>query len=502
MWVTPLGALEEQANAGPHRIAFIFGGETWTYQRMLDESSRLARALVARGIGHGDRVALHMANGVELAIAYYACFRIGAIAAPLNNRFKAAELTALLLRLSPKIYIGDVDLYALVASIDASIVPVDARFVVGGGSATSGAQSWSDLLGAARNETLPAEIGADSLSVLLTTSGTTGAPKFVAHTVATLSADAFAHHGMVSTDVVLNCMPMVHAGGLFTFMASVRRGIPMVILKRFDADTALDAIDAYRCSWFMSTPVSFAAMIERQRCHPRSVLSLRMCLSAGDVCPLDVQNRFPDLFGCPLRSMWGMTEVIGALGYGSRLGPVMRIPAGAEIRVVADTGAEVTPGEPGELWVRGAYVSVGYWIRPGCLDAGPHDGWFATGDIVCQTNTDELQFFARKKDLIVRGGSNVSPIEVESALKSHPMVRDAVVFGVPDGLLGERVAALVELNDGVGEAALANITSFCSAQLADYKVPETLKSIRRIPRNALGKIERRAMPALLDLSVC
>jgi long-chain acyl-CoA synthetase len=439
-----------------------------------------------------------MASGPQLAVSYYACFRVGAIAAPLNNRFKTAELTSLLRRLSPKLYIGDVDLYPLAASIEEHIVPADARFIVGGDNATSGAHSWSDLLDTARGETLPEEINAGSLAVLLTTSGTTGEPKFVAHTMATLSADAFAHHGMVPTDVVLNCMPMVHAGGLFTFLASLRRGIPMVLLKTFDADKALDAIEVYRCSWLMSTPAAFAAMIECQRALPRSTSSLRMCLSAGDVCPLSVQNAFPHVFGCPLRSMWGMTEAIGALAYGRRPGPVMRIPDGAEIRVVDHTGAQVAPGNAGELWVRGAYVSVGYWISPGCIDEGSHEGWLATGDIVCQTDTDELQFVARKKDLIVRGGSNISPVEVEQVLKSHPMVRDAVVFGIPDVTLGERVAALIELNEGAGEEALANIASFCGVQLADYKVPETLKAIPRIPRNALGKIERRTMPSLLD----
>ena len=148
------------------------------------------------------------------------------------------------------------------------------------------------------------------------------------------------------------------------------------------------------------------------------------------------------------------------------------------------------------LW--GAYVSVGYWISPGCIDETPHDGWLATGDMVRQTDADELQFVARKKDLIVRGGSNISPTEIEQVLKTHPMVRDAAVFGIPDLTMGERVAALIELNDDAGEEALANIALFCSVQLADYKVPETLKAIRQIPRNALGKIERWTMPSLLE----
>jgi acyl-CoA synthetase (AMP-forming)/AMP-acid ligase II len=359
-------------------------------------------------------------------------------------------------------------------------------------------RSWLDLLSTVSSETLPAEVDVNSLAVLLTTSGTTGLPKFVAHTISTLSADAFAHHGMVSTDVVLNCMPMVHAGGLFTFMASIRRGIPMVILKSFDAESALDAIEVYRCSWLMSTPVAFAAMIESQRAHPRSVLSLRMCLSAGDICPLDVQNAFPHVLGCPLRSIWGMTEVIGALAYGRRPGPVMQIPAEAEIRLVNDSGAAVAYGEPGELWVRGAYVSVGYWISPGCIDEGSHDGWLATGDVMRQSEVDELQFVARKKDLIVRGGSNISPIEVEQVLKTHPMVRDAVVFAIPDLMLGERVAALIECTEEVGEETVSSFGLFCRTQLADYKVPEVLKVVALIPRNALGKIERQKMPSLLD----
>jgi acyl-CoA synthetase (AMP-forming)/AMP-acid ligase II len=496
MSFAPFKALEDQAATRAHHIAFISGNEIWTYQRMLDESIRLARALVARGINLGDRIALHMANGPELAIAYYACFRIGAIAVPINNRFKATELGQLFRRLNPKLYIGDVDLYRFAAFAEDGIVPVEAQFVVGEDGARSGACSWQDLLDTPCDDVPLHEISDDSVAVLLTTSGTTGAPKFVAHTTATLSADAFAHHGMVFSDVVLNCMPMVHAGGLFTFLASIRRCIPMVILRKFDADHAIDAIEVYRCSWLMSTPVAFAAMIKSQRLKPRSTTSLRTCLSAGDVCPPEVQNEFPFLFGCALRSMWGMTEAIGALAYGRRPGPVMQIPVGSELRLVDNSGAPVAHGEVGELWVRGPYVSVGYWLSPGCIDQGADDGWLATGDMMRQTGPDELQFVTRKKDLIVRGGSNISPTEVELVLKAHPLVRDAAVFGLPDHTLGERVAALIELNNDAGTEALASISLFCATQLADYKIPETLKAIELIPRNALGKIERKMLPSL------
>ena len=210
------------------------------------------------------------------------------------------------------------------------------------------------------------------------------------------------------------------------------------------------------------------------------------------MCPIQLQVEFEATFGAPLRNMWGSTEVVGALREGSQPGPVTRIAPGAQIRLVDDEGRDVPRGEVGEFLVRGLYVTVGYWVAPDRIDDATRDGWYHSGDLMRQGEGDELWFASRKKDIIIRGGSNVSPVEVERVLLSHPLVRDAAVFGVPDPVLGQRVAAIVQLSSGAGAAALGAILNDTRRQLADYKAPERLWAVDAVPRNPLGKIDRRA----------
>jgi long-chain acyl-CoA synthetase len=242
----------------------------------------------------------------------------------------------------------------------------------------------------------------------------------------------------------------------------------------------------------------FVELIKCQITQARKVDSLRFCLSAADVCPVQVQREFLTVFRMPLRSVWAATESIGSLSYGLEPGPVSRIAPGAQVCLVDDNGAPVRPGEVGELLIRGPNVTTGYWAHPDRIDEATCDGWYHTGDLMRQGNSDDLWFVSRKKDLIIRGGSNISPIEVERALMDHRAVRDAAVFGVPDPVLGERVAALVQLVGNVEKAVLEGIRLSAKARLADYKVPERLQIVDAIPRNALGKVDRKSLPAMLS----
>jgi long-chain acyl-CoA synthetase len=288
---------------------------------------------------------------------------------------------------------------------------------------------------------------------------------------------------------------MVHGPGLFTFLLSVSCGAPMVMVDRFDPDAVLDRIESHGCTWMLGLPFMYDALLERQRKQPRKVGSLRHCRCGGDVCSTQLQVDFEAAFGAPLRNMWAATEVVGALREGLQPGPVTRIAPGAQIRLVDDEGRDVPRGEVGELLVRGPYVTVGYWVAPDRIDDASRDGWYHSGDLMRQGEGDELWFVGRKKDLIVRGGSNISPVEVEQVLLSHPLVRDAAVFGVPDPVLGQRVAAVVQLSSGAGNAALGAILKDTKQQLADYKAPERLWAVDTVPRGPLGKVDRRAAVA-------
>jgi long-chain acyl-CoA synthetase len=494
MTMTPMKALFHQATTQPDGIAFIYDDVVWTYHDLLTSAERLSRAFLAHGVRSGDRVVLHMPNRPEMAIAVYACFRIGAIACPTNLRFKTAELRELFRRLQPALYLGEEQLYSYVETIEPEILAKEKRFVTGSGGAYRGAMPWWTLLINSSAGRLPPEPDKDAPALLLTTSGTTGAPKFVTHTPTTLSAlaNAFADTDLESAHIVLNACPMVHGTGLFSFLLSVSCGAPMVMVERFDPDAVLDRIELHGGTWMLGLPFMYDALLERQRKQPRKVGSLRYCRCGGDVCPTQLQVEFEATFGVPLRNMWGATEVVGALREGSQPGPVTRIAPGAQIRLVDDEGRDVPRGEVGEFLVRGPYVTVGYWVAPDRIDDATRDGWYHSGDLMRQGEGDELWFVGRKKDLIIRGGSNISPVEVERVLLSHPLVREAVVFGIPDPVLGQRVGAVVQLSSGAGNAALSDILKDTRRQLADYKAPERLWAVDAVPRGPLGKVDRRA----------
>jgi acyl-CoA synthetase (AMP-forming)/AMP-acid ligase II len=386
-----------------------------------------------------------MANLPELIVAYYACFRTGAIAAPLNNRFKTAELEQVLRRLQPALYIGQAHLYAAVAPLDTTILPPNARYIVGGAVDDARTQPWASLRDHTAKEAMPCVPDRGSPAVLLTTSGTTGLPKFVVHTPATLSATAGtgADLGLQKDHVVCHFLPMVHVSGLSVLLMCMRLGLQIILFERFDADAVLDGIEAYRCNWMTGLPFMYAALLESQQKRPRKIDSLHCCHVAGDMCPQQVQQDITYAFEVPLRAVWAATETVGSLTFGLPFGPVARVVPGAESRLVDGDGEAVPRGEVGELWLRGPTLTPGYWAGPGRIDDPTVSGWFATGDLMRRDEADNLWFVSRKKDLIIRGGSNIVPLEVERVLKNHPAVRDAAVVGVPDAVLGERVAALV-----------------------------------------------------------
>jgi long-chain acyl-CoA synthetase len=498
MKMTPVAALMHQAQTRPRSAAFVFQDEAWTYQRLATEAERLARGLAARGVGPGDRVALHLLNRPEMIVAYYACFQLGAIAAPLRTAFKFAELAPLLQRLKPALYIGEMGLYENVAPVDASILAPDRRFLVDGTFEDHGVQPWQMLFdGAAEEQRLPISRASYEPAVLINTSGTTGEPKFVIHTPSTLAETmdlVIRHWGFSEDDVMIEPLPMAHMSGLTTFLAYIQFGIPFVLLEAFDADTVLDVIERHRCTCCIGFPAQYAALLESQWIRPRDLSSLRFCLTGADVCPIDVQERVPAMFGAPLYNIWAASEVVGSLTFGLQRGQVARIVKDARVRLVDDDGADVAHGEAGELLIRGANVFAGYWNDPQATADSLRGGWYHTGDLMRRGEGDDLWFLSRKKDIIIRGGTNISPAEVEQALVAcHPAVEEATVVGVPDAVLGQRVFGFVRLADGTRDTVRSEILRSVATRLASYKVPERLEVLDELPRTALSKVDRNLL---------
>jgi long-chain acyl-CoA synthetase len=497
--MTPMGALMHQAQTRSKSVAFVFHEDLWTYERLADEANRLARGLAAHGVGSGDRVALHMMNRPEMIVAFYACFQLGAIVAPLRTAFKFAELAPILQRLKPVLYIGEAALYGNVAPVDAPILALDKRFVVNGIEG-HGVPSWEMLFGEAADATVSASPASYEPAVLINTSGTTGQPKFVVHTPATLSESAdliVRNWGFSDDDIMIMPLPMAHLSGLISCLAYVQFGAPFILLEGFDADTVLDTIERHRCTFSLGFPAQYAALLECQQARPRNLASLRICLTGADVCPIDLQERIPSILGAPLYNIWGATEVVGSLNFGLQHGPVARIVKGAQVRLIDDHGADVAHGEAGELLIRGENVFAGYWNDPQATEESLQAGWYHTGDLMRRGEGDDLWFVSRKKDIIIRGGTNISPVEVEQALvASHPAVEEAAVVGIPDAVLGQRVFGFVKLADRTKDTIISDILGNVATRLASYKVPEGLWVLDELPRTALSKVDRNMLQTM------
>ena len=500
MKTTPANALMHHVQTRPDATAFVFHDDVWTYGRLAAEADRLARGMAARGVGPGDRVVLHMMNRPEMLVAYYACFRLGAIAAPLRTAFKFAELAPLLQRLKPALYIGEIGLYGNVAPVDATILAPNKRFVVNGSFEDDGVQPWEALFDEdeGNEDILLVPPASYRPAVLINTSGTTGQPKFVVHTPATLAATShlmIEGWGFSDDDVMILAMPMAHMSGLVCFLASIHFGIPFVLLESFDVDTVLDTIERHALHLVrrLSLPVCGTARAPAESgrgiCRPCEFALPGRTLARSNCRSRSLRPSAPrsTISGVQRKSLDPLLTVCNPDRSHASL-------KGARVRLIDDDGNEVRDGEVGELLVRGENVFDGYWNDPEATAKSLKAGWYHTGDLMRRGEGDELWFVSRKKDIIIRGGTNISPVEVEEALVAcHPAVEQAAVVGVPDIVLGQRVYGFVKLMPGTGDMIVSEILGRVATRLAAYKVPEDLGILDEMPRNALSKVDRNAL---------
>jgi long-chain acyl-CoA synthetase len=494
---SPVRALLRQAEETPDRTVLVTGQEKWSSRRLAEQAGRLAAGLAARDVKPGDRVALHMDNTAEAALGYLACFWLGAIAVPLNTRLATPELHSIVARTQPRVYLGQDDVYARFAAVPGDLVPIGSRFLSGqaAGAATA---PWPDL--AADDAGLaPGEPGPSAPAVLLPTSGTTGESKIVIWTRRMTSALGLsaAGRGIGKGDVVTVMTPLMHAAALYCLLSAMTQDATAVLIRQFDAAQVLDAIERDGVTSVNGLPFMYAQLTREQQSSPRDVSTLQVAVTFGDVCPTRVESDFRRLFGVPLRSIWAATEDVGMTVPDSRTGPYIKVIPQARAVVVRPDGRRAYRGEIGELVTSSPTTTPGYW--QGLIGIAPlPDGRFHTGDLVRELSPGLLQYVGRTKDLIIRGGSNVSPQQVEDVLRAHPYLTDAGVAGYPDDALGQRVGALIVPAAGTSPASLAEeIRDWASQRLAGYKVPERVMIVDDVPRNALTKIDRPAITAAL-----
>ena len=490
-------ALAAATTKVPGKIAVSCGDEELTYAELDERSTQLAHGLREAGIAKGDRVALHMGNTLEMALGYFACFKLGAIAVPLNIKLKPAEIEYVLGHSEARLYIGEPGLYARTASTPGAC-PADRFYETTTQTPTRGFTSFTALLASERDRPLPRVESSDPAAILYT-SGTTARPKGVTHSHDTLQGCARTSlgWGISSDDVFLTFAPLAHASGLLLLLIpAILLAAECALVPRFDPGAVLQTLQRRRCTATFGLPAGLQALCRELAKNPIDVGSLRLCSAGGDTVSVAVQKEFEQRFGVSIQEGVGMTESVPiCLNRPGRIraGSVGEAAEGMEVRVVDETGAPVEPGATGELIVRTEAKMTGYWNDLEATAATVRDGWLYTGDLARVDEDGYYWFAGRKKEIIIRGGSNVAPQEVEEVLLQHPAVFQAGVVGMPDPELGESVVAFVSLRDNGPGCCASELIDYARQFLSEHKVPGTVHFLADMPLGTTGKVSRKRL---------
>lgn len=484
----------------PERVAFRFGDGVWTYTHLDRVTDSLAAGLQARGVGRGDRVAFLLPNGPELVFLNLACLKIRAIAVPLNVRLKSAELEYILAHCRARLCVAHADLYANLAPARDGLAYLQSVFIAGSTAIPSGCEPFASLLESPGRACDVSAADADDVVAILYTSGTTARPKGVTHTHATLASTVLGYVEAVrlhAEDVVFGMLSMSHVFGYtLQLLSPLAVGATVVAAPSFDAPRTLEAVRRHRVTHLYGLPVMFDTLTREATEDTTAFASLRYCLAGGDAVSRRLSDRVREVLGVELHEGCGMTEVIpyalNRPGIENRAGSIGRPSIGMALRLVNEDGEDVAEDEAGEILVRSRALTTGYWEDPAATASAFTAGWFHTGDLGRRDRDGYYWFVGRRKEIIVRGGSNISPLEVEAVLSQHPAVREVGVVGVPHPSLGESVAAFVVLKGGAVSSE-QDLRQFASARIAEYKVPERMTFLPDLPRGLTGKVQRRTL---------
>jgi len=504
--------LHQRALISPDRLALIAGSARWSFRDLDQQATQMAHRLSALGVGAGDRVALLLRNGAPFVVVVHALSRLGAVVVPLNTRLTPAELNWQLADVGAWLLINDEADSAATAAArdlpDLRLASVDAGLHLRPYTQSTPATDANVMLSKAKHlsgmpETLrfaQSDKGGfplDAAHSILYTSGTTGYPKGAVLTFGNhwwSAVGSALNLGLRADDRWLACLPLFHVGGLAILLRSVIYGITAMVHESFDPVDVNRAIDNG------VTIVSVVgAMLQRMlaaRGDKPYPPSLRCVLLGGGPAPRDLLEDCARR-GAPVVQTYGLTEAASQVATLSpedalrKLGSAGKPLLPTELRIEQE-GVVVGAGQVGEIVIRGPTVTPGYVNRPEATAHAIRNGWFHTGDLGYLDEEGYLYVLDRRDDLIISGGENVYPVEVEAALRAHPAVEDAGVVGVPDERWGQVPVAFVKLHDAA-TLTEPDLTAFCYTRLARYKVPAHIRFVESLPRNAAGKLLRRAL---------
>jgi len=489
--------LTDSAARDPQRTAIKLDDAELSYAQLDGASAHLAGLLAQHGFQPGDRVGVMLPNVPHFPIVYYGILRAGGVVVPMNVLLKEREVA---------FYLGDSGARLLFAWADFG---AEAR----PGAAAAGAElievdptGFADLVGAAEARPELRDVADDDTAVILYTSGTTGKPKGAELTHANLYVNAKTKLEtliqLTADDVILGALPLFHSFGQTAAMnAGLMAGACLTLLARFDPAKALAIMERDRVSVFLGVPTMYTAMLAVPAAERPDTSSLRVCISGGASLPVEVLRAFEGQFGTKILEGYGLSETSPVASFNHpdrerKPGSIGTPIRDVRMRVVDEQDQEVPAGEVGEIVIQGPNVMKGYWQRPDATAEAMRGGWFHTGDMAKVDDDGYFYIVDRKKDLIIRGGYNVYPREIEEVLYEHPAVGEAAVVAVPHAELGEEVGAAVALKAGA-EATPDELQAFVKERVAAYKYPRRVWLVPELPKGPTGKILKReiAVPA-------
>jgi long-chain acyl-CoA synthetase len=483
--------LTETAERHGDRIAIKLDDFELNYQLLNEGSARVAGMLRSKGIEPGDRVGIMLPNVPHFPIVYYGILRVGGVVVPMNPLLKAREVEFYLRDPEAKVMFAWGD-FAEAAGPGAEAAGAEAILVKPG-------EFEQSLFEQEASHEVVERDGGDT-AVILYTSGTTGTPKGAELTHDNLGSNVDTILSslieITPDDIVLGALPFFHSFGQTCGLNScVKAGGMLTLLPRFEPDKALEILARDRVTIFQGVPTMYVAMLHSDKAGEADTSSLRLCVSGGSAMPGEVLRAFEEKFGCKILEGYGLSETSPVASFNHpdrerKVGSIGTPVEGVQMKVVDDEGDDVEQGEVGEIVIKGPNVMKGYWRKDDATAEAIKDGWFHTGDMA---KIDEEGYFFivdRKKEMILRGGYNVYPREIEEVLYEHPAVAEVAVVGVADDKMGEEVGAAVVLKKGEDVSA-DELKAFVKEQVAGYKYPRKVWFVDELPKGPTGKILKR-----------
>ena len=503
--------VSRQVKVRPHKTAFIFEGKSLTYTELDQGSNRVANGLLSWGTAPGQRIGYLGKNSHHYYELLLGVSKSGAVLCPINWRLAAAEISYILNDFSPEILFIGPEFMELAADLKAQISSL--KYIVAMEADDNDTQYYTRWRDDHTDTTAGIERSTTDAALQIYTSGTTGHPKGAILTNRSLLAayERFRGHPVpnwnvwTEDDVSLIPMPCFHIGGTAWGLTTLAHGATGVIMRNFDPVEVLDNIDKYKVSKLFLVPSAMKIVADLPRAREVDFSQLKFMLYGASPMPLPLLEQAIDVFKCGFAQFYGMTETSGTIAAlppedhdvkgNERMRSVGKALRGVEIVIMDDAGNTLPPREVGEIVTRSSMNMVGYWnLAQETQETLSDDGWLRTGDIGYLDEDGYLFLKDRKKDMIISGGENVSPTEVENAIFDHPKIADVAVIGVPDHRWGEAVKACIVMKPGESMTE-ADVIAWTQEKIAKFKCPKSVDFLDTLPRNPSGKVLRRHLRA-------